>query len=49
MKVIINARIYDYQNYIENGYVIFDKQIKEVGEMKNYKPVKDADEEDEDF
>ena len=39
MKVIINARIYDYQNYIENGYVIFDKQIKEVGEMKNYKPI----------
>ena len=38
MKVIINARIYDYQNYIENGYVVFDKQIKEVGEMKNYKP-----------
>ena len=38
MKVIINARIYDYQNYIENGYVVFDKQIKAVGEMKNYKP-----------
>ena len=37
MKAIINARIYDYENYIENGYVLFDKKIIEVGEMKNYK------------
>lgn len=37
MKAIINARIYDYTNYIENGYVLFDEQIKEVGAMKDYK------------
>ena len=37
MKVIINARIYDYSNYIENGYVVFDKTIKEVGSMKEFK------------
>ena len=37
MKAIINARIYDYTNYIENGYVLFDKQIIEVGLMKDYK------------
>ena len=37
MKVIINARIYDYVNYIENGYVLFDKQIVEVGPMSAYK------------
>ena len=37
MKAIINARIYDYVNYIENGYVVFDKQIIEVGSMKDYK------------
>ena len=37
MKAIINARIYDYENYIENGYVLFDKKIIEVGEMKDYK------------
>lgn len=37
MKAIINARIYDYTNYIENGYVLFDEQIKEVGPMKDYK------------
>ena len=37
MIAIINARIYDYKNYIENGYVIFDKQIVEVGEMSGFK------------
>lgn len=37
MKAIINARIYDYVNYIENGYVIFDKQIVEVGKMSDFK------------
>ncbi|MCR5332886.1 MAG: amidohydrolase family protein [Bacilli bacterium] len=37
MKAIINARIYDYKNYIENGYVVFDEQIKEVGKMSSFK------------
>lgn len=37
MKAIINARIYDYSNYIENGYVLFDEKIIEVGSMKDYK------------
>ena len=36
MKVITNVRIFDYQNYIENGYVVFDKQILEVGPMSEY-------------
>ncbi len=36
MKAIINVRIYDYENYIENGYIVFDKQIKEVGLMNNF-------------
>ena len=36
MKVITNVRIFDYQNYIENGYVVFDKQILEVGPMSKY-------------
>ena len=31
MKAIINVRIYDYQNYIENGFVVFDKEIVKVG------------------
>ena len=31
MKAIINARIYDYEKYIENGYVVFDKKIIKVG------------------
>lgn len=44
MKAIINARIYDYTNYIENGYVIFDKKIIEVGSMKNYKKPAEAQE-----
>ena len=37
MKVITNVRIFDYKNYIENGYVVFDKQIIEVGPMPEYK------------
>lgn len=36
MKAIINARIYDYQNYIKNGFVIFDKEIIKVGDMKDF-------------
>lgn len=36
MKVIINVRIYDYQTYIECGYVVFDKSIVEVGSMKDF-------------
>lgn len=37
MKAIINARIYDYENYIDNGYVVFDKQIVKVGKMSEFK------------
>ncbi len=37
MKAIINARIYDYENYIENGYVVFDKKIVKVGKMSEFK------------
>ena len=37
MKALINVRIYDYQNYIENGYVIFDKKIIKVGKMSEFK------------
>ena len=37
MKALVNVRIYDYQNYIENGYVIFDKNIIEVGKMSEFK------------
>ena len=47
MKAIINARIYDYKDYIENGYVVFDKHIVEVGPMSSYK--KQADVEEIDF
>lgn len=36
MKAIINVRLYDYVNYIENGYIIFDKEIIEVGQMKKF-------------
>ncbi len=33
MKALINANIYDFQNYRENGYILFDKEIQEVGPM----------------
>ena len=34
---IINARIYDFVNYIDNGYVLFENNIIEVGKMSLYK------------
>jgi len=37
MKAIINARIYDYNRYIENGYLLYDERVHEVGEMKDFK------------
>ena len=37
MKAITNVKIYDYKNYIENGYVVFDKQIVKVGKMSEFK------------
>ena len=36
MKAIINARIYDFENYIENGFVIYNESIIDVGDMKDY-------------
>ena len=36
MKAIINARIYDYNKYIENGYIVFDKKIIAVGSMDQF-------------
>ena len=37
MKAIINVRIYDYQHYIENGFVVFDEKIVKVGKMSEFK------------
>ncbi len=37
MTAIINVRIYDYNRYIENGYVIFDKKIVKAGPMSEFK------------
>ncbi|MCK5763370.1 MAG: amidohydrolase family protein [Clostridiales bacterium] len=36
MKAIINIKIYDYKNYIENGYIIFDKKIQKTGTMDEF-------------
>ncbi|QTA37729.1 amidohydrolase family protein [Thermosipho ferrireducens] len=36
MKAIINAKIYDFENYIENGYILYDKKILETGKMEDY-------------
>jgi len=37
VKVFTNVMIYDYENFIKNGYVRFDKEIVEVGDMKDFK------------
>lgn len=35
-KAIINARIYDYDKYIENGFVVFSDKIIKVGSMSDF-------------
>ncbi len=37
MKALINARIYDFEKYIENGYVVYSDKIVEVGKMADFK------------
>lgn len=37
LKAIVNVRIYDYIDYIDDGYLLFDKEIIEMGPMKNFK------------
>ena len=36
IKAFINATIYDFVNFKKNAYVLFDKQIFEVGGMKDF-------------
>ncbi len=36
IKAIINARIYDYHDYHENGYVIFSETILDSGPMRDF-------------
>jgi len=43
MKALINCRIYDYKNYQENAYIIFDEKILEIGDMSNFKKNKTDD------
>jgi cytosine/adenosine deaminase-related metal-dependent hydrolase len=37
MKAIKNVKIYDYDKYIESGYIIFKENIIEVGKMEHFK------------
>lgn len=37
MNALINVRIFDYENYIESGYVVFDEHVQEVGKMSEFK------------
>lgn len=36
MKALINARIFDFDNYIENGYIVFSDKIVEIGKMADF-------------
>ncbi|MCD6435276.1 MAG: amidohydrolase family protein, partial [Clostridiales bacterium] len=36
MKALKNIRIYDYKNYIENGYIIFNQKIQKIGIMDEF-------------
>ena len=35
-KALINVRIYDYHQYIENGYILFNEKIIKVGSMDSF-------------
>lgn len=37
MKALVNVRLYDYQTFIDHGYVIFDEHVIEVGNMADFK------------
>lgn len=36
MYALINAKIYDYKNYFEDAYIVFDELIVEIGRMSDY-------------
>lgn len=36
MKAIKNVKIYDYNQYIDSGYVLFDEKILGVGKMEDF-------------
>jgi len=36
-RAIINVRLYDFEQYIDNAYVVFDKDILAVGTMSDYR------------
>ncbi|MBN2300417.1 MAG: hypothetical protein JXC31_04420, partial [Acholeplasmataceae bacterium] len=36
IKAIVNARIYDFNQFIEDGFVIFDDKILSVGSMTEF-------------
>ncbi len=37
MFALTNVRIFDLQNYYDNGYIIFNEKIKEVGDMAGFR------------
>ena len=44
MKALIHVKLYDYNTYIENGFVVFDSQILEVGRMETFDGDREIDE-----
>lgn len=36
MKAIKNVKIYDYEHFIEDGYIVYSDKIEEVGRMAHY-------------
>jgi len=36
MKAIKNVKIYDYEHFIENGYIVYSDKIEEVGRMEHF-------------
>jgi len=36
MFALINVKLFDFQNYVDNGYIVFNEKIVEVGDMESF-------------
>lgn len=37
MRALINACLYDFKDFYENAYVLFNSEIREIGDMRDFK------------
>ncbi|EQB88822.1 hypothetical protein M918_03470 [Clostridium sp. BL8] len=40
MKAIVNSKFYDFKNYREDSYILFDEKILKIGSMKEFTSIR---------